>query len=145
MKRSRSPPPRLTPTACSCRNSIGRPTESGRVFGSVAGSGTNIAVLIRRNLEAAVELPIPAWPWLTDGCPGLQGRVSCLKALARALRLGWNTAVARSATLPCRAATIMPTISAPGNMRGWSTNGVSASDCTNRITGHIPCAAQRLR
>ncbi len=48
-------------------------TEAGgrQVFGAVARSETDIAVLIRRNLDAVGRTEDTALTAFTDGCPGL--------------------------------------------------------------------------
>jgi hypothetical protein len=58
-------------------------TETGgrRVFGAIARSETDIAVLIRRNLDAVGRTENTALTGFTDGCPGLR------RILARWLRV----------------------------------------------------------
>jgi hypothetical protein len=50
-------------------------TNSGRrqVFGAVARAGTDLAGLIRRNLDAVGRTEATALTAFTDGCPGLRG------------------------------------------------------------------------
>jgi hypothetical protein len=49
-------------------------TETGgrQVFGAIAGSDTDIAVLIRRNLDAVGRTEATMLTAFTDGCPGLR-------------------------------------------------------------------------
>jgi hypothetical protein len=58
---------------------VGNVETSGggrRVFGFVARSGTNMAALIRRNLETAGRTGETAVTAFTDGCPGLQSMLA---------------------------------------------------------------------
>ena len=65
-------------------------TASGgrQVFGAVAGSGTDIKMLIRRNLEAVGQTEDTALTAFTDGCAGLR-RILADADLAEPPMLDW--------------------------------------------------------
>jgi hypothetical protein len=70
---------------------------------------------------------------------------SCLKRLAPAYRLGWNTGMGRSKTTPSRAAPTMRTTSALGSMPDLWTSGLQPSVCGARIMARTRSGGRRHR